>query len=446
MEVRRDALLLVLLCLAVSAQAGIFRAGVAQVDITPPPGIEMWGYSSRSGPAQGTLDPLMARVLVLDDESSRIAVVTLDLGRTFAETLLDGMRDAVRRSYRVDQVFFIASHTHSGPVIEDGYPEGKVPAWETRAQERITAAIGDACNRLAPARIGTGVGEVFIGHNRRLLNPDGTVKMFWRNVTRVQTSPVDARVGVIRVDDAVGRAMTILVNYSCHPVVLGPDNLRYSADFPGAMAHMVSEKMEGNPICFFLQGAPGDINPFYDKTPLQEAAVKRMKQTGEQLGVEVCRVTEKIVTTAPENARLKFRLEKMQFSVRWDLEVLLQHLKRFSPAAAERYRRRLSKPLSLPVMTLLINDSISFMGMPGEPFISFAIDFRKRSPALESFFVGYANGYYAYFPPIAAAVTGGYGANTITTWTEVGAGETMVDHSIIALYEMLGMLKSSPSP
>ena len=96
-------------------------------------------------------------------------------------------------------------------------------------------------------------------------------------------------------------------------------------------------------------------------------------------------------------------------------------------------------------MTLLINDEIAMMGMPGEPFVEFALDFRERSPVPDAFFVGYANGYYAYFPTIKAAVEGGYGADSLTTRTEVGAGEAMLDHSLVKLYQMLGKLKSLPS-
>ena len=36
------------------------KAGVAKVDITPPPGLPMWSYSARLSPSKGTLDPLYA--------------------------------------------------------------------------------------------------------------------------------------------------------------------------------------------------------------------------------------------------------------------------------------------------------------------------------------------------------------------------------------------------
>ncbi len=59
------------------------RGGVAEVDITPPVGLPMWGYAARSAPSRGILDALFARVLVLEVGEQRLALVTLDLGRPF---------------------------------------------------------------------------------------------------------------------------------------------------------------------------------------------------------------------------------------------------------------------------------------------------------------------------------------------------------------------------
>ena len=438
--------LLLLLIGTTATSAAEFKAAVAQTDITPPVDFALWGYSDRKGPAKSVLDPLYARILVMDDASNRVALVTLDLGRSFGPPFMDSVRQRVKKSAGVHQVFFMASHTHSGPIIDDKYPEGQIPPWETEAQDKISKAIEEAAGKLVSARIGTGYGETLIGHNRRFVQPDGTVKMLWRNATKIPTHPVDPTVGIIRVDDASGKPIAILVNYSCHPVVFGPDNLRYSADYPGAMARYVEAHFDKTPICFFLQAAPGDINPYFDKTPLAEDADRLMKETGEQLGQEAVRVSRTITTRAPEKPSLKYSLDTMNFNLRWDAEKVMPAIeKRVDARTAGYYRRSLVSPVPCHVMTLLINDEIALMAMPGEPFVEFAIDFRARCPVEDAFFVGYANGYYGYFPTIRAAVEGGYGANSLTTRTEVGAGEAMLNHSLVKLHEMLGKLKTVPS-
>src|SRR5882672_2429119 len=74
------------------------KAGVAKVDITPPPNQLLWGYAERVKPASGTLDPLYARVLVLESGAERLAWVDLDLGRTFGPDSSSRLREAARKS------------------------------------------------------------------------------------------------------------------------------------------------------------------------------------------------------------------------------------------------------------------------------------------------------------------------------------------------------------
>ncbi len=425
-----------LVLLAPLTWAGV-KAGVSRADITPPPGIAMWGYGARTGVSTGVLDSLYARVLVLDDGFSTVALVTLDLGRTFGPRQMDWVRGRARAAGVVG-VIFAASHTHSGPVIEDAYPEGHPPAWEQKALEEIVGAIGRAYASRKEARLGAGWGVVYIGHDRRYVRLDGSVRMLWRNATAVPTYPMDPTVGVLRIDNAEGRPLAILVNYACHPVVLGPDNLRYSADYPGAMTRFVDQNLGG--MTFFLQGAPGDINPYLDKTPLLEDAENEMVRTGERLGQAVVSAARAIVTQPKPNARLGLRVEPMRFRLRWNEQKLRAMIER----AAPRLLAWVQPGYELPSTTLTIGDEFAFVGMPGEPFVSYQMDLRARSPVPYTYFLGYTNGYFGYFPGIREAAAGGYGANGITTRVEVGAGERMLDRGIINLYRLLGKLSDQP--
>src|SRR5215831_9614178 len=103
------------------------EAGVAKVDITPPAGLPMYGYFSRTQLSTGTLDPLYARVLVLKAGNKSLALVTLDLGRTFGPASMARLREqAVARS-GISWLLITASHTHSGPNVQDEYAQ--TPAW-----------------------------------------------------------------------------------------------------------------------------------------------------------------------------------------------------------------------------------------------------------------------------------------------------------------------------
>ena len=436
--------ILIALVTPVAGAGPVMEAGVARADITPPPGVQMWGYFDRLSPAQGTIDPLYARVLVLEVGDQRMALVDLDLGRTFGPESLQQLRDAVRQSCGIHWLLVDAIHTHAGPVIMDQYSTGP-PAWEKTALSRIEQAIQKASEQAVPVRLGTGYGVAYIGYNRRRVNTDGTVTMLWNNTARVPTAPVDPVVTVLRVDRMDGTPLAILANYACHPVTFGPDNLEYSADFPGVMCKLVGATLPGHPLCFFLQGAPGDINVYDTGTPVKDGAVARRDWAGDRLGQEVVRVAKGIRTAVDTDPSLQFAEDNLPFRLRWDADKFREEtLREIGPKSFQIYSPPIRTRMELPVTTVLINKRIAIMGMPGETFVQFQMSWRARCPTDDCLFLGYANGYFGYFPTIQAATEGGYGAANATTWVQVGAGERMVDHALIKVYQMLGRLQDAP--
>jgi neutral ceramidase len=96
----------------------------------------------------------------------------------------------------------------------------------------------------------------------------------------IPSSLVDPTVTVVRIDTAKGDPLAVLINYACHPVILGSENLQYTADFPAITNRVVEKVLGGNVESFFVQGAPGDINPYYANMPPAEDAIKLRDWTG----------------------------------------------------------------------------------------------------------------------------------------------------------------------
>ena len=434
------AFIFILAC--IPASAGVLRAGVAKADITPSPGIRLWGYSDRKTPSTGTLDPLYARVLVLEAGGKRVALVAVDLGRTFGPASLEWLRNATRN--QVSFLIVAASHTHSAPVVRDQYASG-APAWEIAALKKIANAVNDAAEHLVEAQIGVGYGVAYVGHNRLRVNPNGSVDWFERNLAEVPTTPVDSTVSVLRVDRLNGEPIAILVNYACHAVVLGSDNPQYSADFPAALSHAVEAAFGGKPICFFLQGAAGDINPYYAVTALTAGGLQARDWTGQMLGREVVQVARGIHAEPDADPQLQFAEDRLRVHLRWDpakwKEAMLAE---FGPEASQTFPAELPEELELPVATVLIDRTIAMLFMPGEPFVEYQITWRQRCPVSDAFLVGYADGYNGYFPTVRSATLGGYGAANSATWVEVGSGDRMVEQGVIRVYQMLGRLHGLP--
>ncbi|MEM7367080.1 MAG: neutral/alkaline non-lysosomal ceramidase N-terminal domain-containing protein [Bacteroidota bacterium] len=413
----KHSLLAIFLCWFFSpftAQAQL-QAGTAKIDITGPTGSTMYGYGSRGkNLSTGTHDPLYARALVLQNGESKLAIVTLDLG-AFYERNKKRVLAALPTDVKFDQVLLIASHSHSTPTNYDDFPSEADP-WIKQVEKKIAQAIVEASQSMQAASIGAGKGEVREGFNRRIVKANGDVFMLWRNIERLPTGPLDYELGVISIKGEEGPIAT-LVNFTCHPVVLGPDNLEYSADYPGAMARYVSGQIGGEVM--YLPGAQGDINPFEDKQPVAEGGFEQVERLGTVIGQEVVRVSKRILDFE-RNPVLKVRQEKIPLSKRediWREEVAFQ---------AE-------------INSVMLGDQIAFATFPGEFFVEHGQSLKSRSPIPYTFFVGYTNDALFYFPTIQSTTEGGYGA-AARTQVEVGAGERLVNRALINLLYMAGKI------
>jgi len=195
-------------------------------------------------------------------------------------------------------------------------------------------------------------------------------------------------------------------------------------------------------VCFFLQGACGDINT-------HQVAVGEMVVEAKRAGIALGRVVEQVsrqIQSSDGAASLQISEDEMTFPARWNIQKL-QFL-----GATPTYHQWLTtgRPLGYPpetvvapVTTLLINHSLAFVTMPGEPYVDLQIDLRERLPEVDTVLLGYTNGYVGYLPTMRAAARDGvvYGANAWPTIVAVGAPERMLDRGIIRVLEFLGKLK-----
>ena len=95
---------------------------------------------------------------------------------------------------------------------------------------------------------------------------------------------------VMRIDDADGRPIAVLVNYAAHPTILAWDNRLLSPDYPGTLRRTV-ESITGA-TCLFLQGAAGDQDTLRDYS----CKIDDARWIGKQVGIEAARVAELIET------------------------------------------------------------------------------------------------------------------------------------------------------
>ena len=396
-------------------------AGAVEINITPPVGYGFDGYAARVGNSVGIHDPLLAQLLLVKLAEQKIVLICLDLVGV-SLNLTRQVRAAIEQILGVPQdcVLIACSHTHSGvsgcmPLHPGINTSEDLELQQVIARQLIGAAIW-ANQKLQPASLGIGRGYVEgIGLNRN--DP---------------TQQVDSAVIVLRVDTLSGQPLAVVMNYGCHPTVLGYQNLLYSADYPGA-ARSTLQKIYPDTIFMYTNGASGDISTRFTRRDQSFNEVERM---GCILGGEVLKVMQTITTepTLKLNARtaateLIFRpfppFDKAQQEVE-RLQAELEALKA-AGAAPGKIRKavtrvegatgqaQMAKALlgrsgnKSQIQVLEIGD-LALVGLPGEPFTRTVLEIKQQSPNPYTAVVSYSNDYQGYFPDAISIAEGSYEA------------------------------------
>src|ERR1700744_877759 len=206
--------------------------GVASRVITPRLGCELAGFDARKGVATAVHDDLFARALVIAGPVQCVVIVSLDL-IGISQTFTDAVRRRVHASTNVAprNIILTATHTHCGPVTIQHFFNADQPL-DTNYMETlegaVVAAIEEAFENKVAARIKTALIPVSgVASNRRTENGQ----------------PIDPFAGVLLSETEVGEVQAIVVNFPCHPTVLGPNTLEITRDFPHYFAERVQERL-----------------------------------------------------------------------------------------------------------------------------------------------------------------------------------------------------------
>jgi Neutral/alkaline non-lysosomal ceramidase, N-terminal len=420
-------LLALLMVVEAGARAGTdFQVGAADKDITPPPGIPMWGYGARHDkPAEGTLDPLMAKAVVISAGDDKVALVGIDIGRGPTEAMMKIIRREIADKAGIKHVLITGSHTHHGPVIElvdePGLGQGKFPVaieYSKTLPHLLIEAILAADKARKPARIGVATESVTLNRNRH---------------TKREPRVTDPQLIAMRFDDLEGKPIAILVNFAAHPVMTETMVLKYSADYPGFLKNKVESELATK--CVFMQGAAGDMSPNVGSGP------PGPKGFGETLADHVIALARSAKTEVPAAPSVKGTVDTFHFQTRVDLKdprVTAAFERGYFPEITHAYQKLYGDNLIAELNTVLLNGEIALVGGSGEFFCNHANRLKARAYVKHTLFFGYCNGHGMYFPTIEAVYEGGYGADAGVSLVEIGGGERMMDKALFNIYTLLG--------
>jgi len=407
----------------------VLTAGFSKVSISPPIGAPLAGFAARQGMCEGIHDELFSRALVLENNGKTVAFVSLDVLAVSSE-FTDRVRAYIEQKTGIgkDAVMIASTHTHAGPVTVKTFfnPEGTLDdVYMDMLAQAIEDSVSEAWEKRFPARVGVGSGYVTgIGVNRR--TPD--------------KKPIDEEIGIIKVEDTGGQTCAVLINYACHPTVLGSNNLLATGDFPYFAVEKVEQAIGANGFAMFVNGTQGNISMGHS-SELSAIGIITPGRTFERAAELGCKLADATLEAlsgirTKENCELGAAISRVNFPLkdlpkieeaRQDFRKAEEDLARLSKgeAAAEVLMKAKSRALyasitnfyaqetahldgHLPVelQAFRIGDAV-FLAVPAEVFVEIGLEL-KRCTNHQTYIVGIANGYIAYFPTETAYADGGY--------------------------------------
>jgi len=269
--------LVVVVWLSMTAQAatGDLRVGAARVDITPPADALPFPYVA-------ILDHIHARAIVIDNGSSRAALISADAA-SFSAVMYSELSKQIAEivGCPVENVLMTGTHTHSSPP--PGAMAGPQPATldantvahGKRAAGLILDAVRESKARMQPARVGFGAGQFSLNVNRDAVDEKSRT---WYQGPNLD-GPSDKTVAVVKFETLSGEPIAVYMNYAMHAVHYFMRN-QLSPDFPGVASRWVEQAFDDRVVAIWTSGAAGDQNPLYLRlsepavAPLKRAAIK----------------------------------------------------------------------------------------------------------------------------------------------------------------------------
>lgn len=394
----------------------MLQAGTAKTDITPPVGIDLTGFISRLQPSIGVHDRLFAKSVVLDDGKTKLAMVSCDL-LALSRDSVKNIRQTITKRTKIfaSNILIACTHTHSGPATVFLRNCGTVDKdWVSKLEHQIADTVIHANQELQPASLGYGIGTADISLDRR------TLKLPEHSPDRV-----DKSLGVIKIEYITGEPMTLILNYTCHPVVMAEKNRYFSADYPGAACDYLSANYPSDPIVLYFNGACGNINP-----QIRGGTWEEMTKLGEIIGKAATEIANTIVTSDTCTISVINQNVELQLKVP-HVEGIEHELETYQNRAAELAESEVfakkgndamiwwaeetldilkhKKPpdsISLEIQIIKLGELI-IAAIGGEVFCQIGLNIKQHSGA-PTFIVGYANHDIGYIPTRKAFEEGGY--------------------------------------
>ncbi len=454
------------------------RVGVAETAITPPDGFPLAGYYFERL-ADGVLDPLQAKAIVLrDDDSSAVLVVCDLIG--IATDLSSRVRELAseKTGISASHIVIAATHTHTAPdYMKELWlrlgQENQDPIRAAYIDSLIADLVGviiKANEDARPAMLESGLvkQESPVSFNRRFVMRDGSVKT-WQNFDNPEVvraaGPIDPEISLLTIRDPAGDTRAVLSNFALHLDTVGGQ--KWSADYPFYISQSLRAQLGDDVISIFGTGCCGDINHADPNNTTRNTARSigtslagsmlggladlqvlqddRLSVTSRTVNLPLQDATEAEVQRSIQILSAARNKESVDFfdHVTAHKKMMLDQFRHEVPIAttSEHITWGLSRKLAgvgatipVDVTVMTIGQDVAVVCLPGEVFVELGLAIKQASPFRTTFVIELSNAVETIYIPHSAAYAGG-SYEVTNSAVAPGSGELLVHAAVELLRE-----------
>ncbi|MFC3881384.1 hypothetical protein ACFOSV_14415 [Algoriphagus namhaensis] len=232
--------------------------------------------------AQGILDPLWARAMVLDDGEHQIALCVIDMIGFGNDEVIQTRKMIEESNSELDYVIVASTHVHSSPDLmgmwgASDYERGVDPAYLELVQKGIESAVNEAFEKRESAVF------KFTQENEKLKPLVGDTR---------DPQVFDPALKLMQVlSRESGETLGTIMNWGNHPETLWLENTLVTSDFADPWRNMVekgltlgdSTVIDGvGGVAIFLNGAIGGLMTTHPSMEVVDPLTKEGFQTQDQ--------------------------------------------------------------------------------------------------------------------------------------------------------------------
>ena len=436
-------------------------AGAAAVDITPVvlPVINSGGFLEAT--ANVVNDRLFARGLVLDDGSTRLALVVVD-SLMMPREILEGVKRQASAvtGIREDHMLIAANHTHSAPSVMGALGSRCDETYAAFLPARIAECIRQADANRVPAKAGWASiidsedtnCRVWIRRPDRIaVDPFGeqTIRAMmhpgYQNPDYIAPcGPEDPELSLLAVQTTGGKPLALLANYSMHYFGAAPISADYYGAFSAEMQRRIApEQTEPAFVAMMSNGTSGDQHWMDYSQPKTDTDMATYASRVADKAMEAWHRIEYSGRTRLAMDETAIRLGRRLPSgerLTWARGVRAAMGDRVVPEnqaevyALEQFHLIDEPARELKLQAIGVGD-FGIVAIPCEVYAITGLKLKRQSPFAQTMNIELANGAEGYIPPPELYPFGGYNTWPARTASLESAAEPRIVEEALRLLE-----------